>query len=142
MGAYFPDTRNIVIYLQGINMIVNNKDCTCNYEQLIILVILHEIGHFWYHKMVKGENYSPDTIVQEWVAQMFTFLIIKENQEVKDCMTNLSKKQPIEYKTYCDSFFEKGVKEFRAKLKDVKSLKNDINMIIEAQKYNITDSNC
>ena len=119
-------------------MVANAKDCNCNYEHLLMLVILHEIGHFWYHSLgnTYTYTYTNNTNVQEWVAQVFTFLVIKDNLEIKDCMAKLSKHQPYKYQTYTENT-PKSVKIFIGQLAvNEDGLKEEVDTRIAALKYN------
>jgi len=136
MGSYYPESRSIVIYLQGINMFVNAEGCNCNYEDVLMLVILHEIGHFWYHHLSNTYTYTENTNVQEWVAQSFAFLVMKENKDIKECMEKLSKHQPIKYQTY-NEITPISVNEFLDRLVEREDdLIGHVDMLEACLKYN------
>ena len=142
MGVYIPETRNIVIYLQGINQTTKDladKITVPNlFENLMTIVILHEIGHYWFHNVsiekdviimkldddqILTETYfAPginNPVIEEWIAQMFAFFCINMNVNLVKTMAGLSKDQPNEYQSYLKynsliiNEFKKIVKAFQ-----------------------------
>ena len=113
LGEYNPETKEITIYLQGFNFSTNIilsqtgiNDIFVFYKTLLKIVILHEIGHFWFDNMVQLQNakiqnkghfnndlskypYKDYKRVYEWVAQMFAYLCL-DNEQDKDFMTRYS----------------------------------------------------
>ena len=142
MGVYIPETRNIVIYLQGINQATKDLADRITvpnlFENLMTIVILHEIGHYWFHNVtiekdiiimkldddqILNETYfapginSP--VIEEWIAQMFAFFCINKNVNLVKTMEGLAKDQPNEYQSYLHYInlvineFKKYVKAFQ-----------------------------
>lgn len=121
MGAYFHETRTIKIYLQGINKAFNeltNKiespEILKNlYPNLLKIVILHEIGHYYHfnvnHEFIKDEEFAPQALgshIDEWVAQTFAYLCFKENEQLKETMIEIAKFQPKEYRSFIETNIE------------------------------------
>ena len=116
MGLYIPETRNIVIYLQGISQVARelaDKIANTNlYEKLMTLTILHEIGHYWFHNVsnaqicdrcFKNDPFAPVFIndyIDEWVAQMFAYVCIEQDSNLQDIMIKLSKNQDEKYQSF------------------------------------------
>lgn len=133
LGKYNPQTKEITIYLQGINRATEderknlvkydlaNYKCTKSdfYQHLLKVVILHEIGHYWFHnfavdpKLMKesGDVYLRNKInflendpersifINEWIAQMFAYLCLTDPVE-KSFMEEFAKIQPPEYNAF------------------------------------------
>lgn len=100
MGAYFPDLKKIVIYLQGINHVANYRIPKCTFENLLQIVIIHEIGHYWHHSIETKNYYKRCTWEKEWIAQTFTSIVAYQSTALQECMDNLREKQNVCYKTY------------------------------------------
>lgn len=138
LGTYTLETKEIKIYLQGIRWateIQKKKILEKNvfFEELLKIVILHELGHFWFHNVSflneapSDKPNSPE--IDEWVAQMFTFYCIENCIENKhDLMIifeELMKNQPIEYKI--DDFHRNIVVElFKEIVEEVRKEKTEI----------------
>lgn len=156
MGAYFPETRNIVIYLQGINKTTNDLSGEIKirnlFENLMIIVILHEIGHYWYNN-VKFSSVEPtawfdDPWVNEWIAQMFVFQCIKDDEMLKTTMIKLSNSQSEIYQSFnCKNemsidLFKKIIEKIRKTSPEERTysklMENEkIKRLIEGCKYNL-----
>jgi hypothetical protein len=108
MGIYLPETRNIVIYLQGINRAAMDLSSILKisnlYEKLLKIVMLHEIGHYWFHNgeflSLELAEWFDNPQVNEWIAQMFVFLCIKEDEILKQTMLKLSNSQSEIYQSF------------------------------------------
>ncbi len=147
MGAYFPETRRIVIYLQGINRAVKeltDKIATPSlFENLMMIVVLHEIGHFWFHNVtikkeliirkidddeILNESYfAPEInnpVIGEWIAQMFAFFCLKNNVNLLKTMTELAKVQPNEYRSY-QNYNQLDINDFKKYTKAFQCVPSD-----------------
>ena len=67
---YDPENKDITIYLRGIkratedevnNPGYNNLTKSGFFHMLLKMVILHEIGHFWFDKFIDEVNYEVAT---------------------------------------------------------------------------------
>jgi hypothetical protein len=141
MGVYYLTTRSIVIYLQGIHRAVNELSDIIAipnfYENLMTIVILHEIGHYWFHNVkIDAKNYSlvnnysldPKILnptIGEWIAQMFTYLCIKENDDLLNAMEELVKVLPIEYQSF-KNYYTMDISEFKRSAKAFQFVPSDI----------------
>ncbi|MDD3014289.1 MAG: hypothetical protein PHC34_11355 [Candidatus Gastranaerophilales bacterium] len=124
MGFYSPESRSIIIYLQGIEK-VRQKLYELHseyyqlkkinlYADLLKIVILHELGHYLFHNMEFGgicwrdddddpHPFAPVFIferVDEWIAQSFVYQCIKGEFGLLDTMIKISDIQPYAYKSY------------------------------------------
>lgn len=144
MGVYLPRTRNIVIYMQGINRAVNDLSKEINdpnlYENLLTIVILHEIGHYWFYNVkIKTALPTPrinEIEIKECIAQLFVFYCIKNNTELVETMNSLSENQPNEYKTY-KCFEMLTLEEFKNVIEKFRNEKPENQTLEEIKKYDI-----
>ena len=121
MGAYSPESRSITIYLQGIEKARNKllevyadyyeENETNLYADLIKIVILHELGHYFFHNMdfkslVCREESQPfaavflNEMIDEWVAQSFTYQCVENESNLLDVLVKLANEQKLHYKTF------------------------------------------
>jgi hypothetical protein len=131
-GKYDPKTKEITIYLQGLNRATEdlgnieivrrymrryNFTKSALYQMLLKVVIVHEIGHYWFYnfadnpELMEDKDYIHNKIdylkndlernnfIDEWIAQMFAYLCLTDPAE-KKFMVKFSKKQPEEYRTF------------------------------------------
>ena len=77
------------------------------------IVILHEIGHYYHfnvnHEFINDEEFAPQALnlsIDEWVAQTFAYLCIKENELLKETMIEIAKFQPKEYRSFIETNIE------------------------------------
>ena len=144
LGAYFFRTRQIVIYLSGLQkatealskiMKYNKYDF---YQYLLNIVIFHEIGHYWFHNFIDEAKFKYDDqfdmqnnfeskSINEWISQMFAYLCTDSDQE-KDFMIKFAAKQPTEYKSFLKNT-DITINEFKeiAGLLHLKSVSKYIN---------------
>lgn len=130
MGVYSLESRSITIYPQGIEkakqelLKVNteyyskNKDSNL-YADLTKIVILHELGHYFFHNMdfkhVYWNNEVPQPfasvfiheMIDEWVAQSFVFNCIKDVNHLFDTFQKLTEIQNVQYKSIFRTDLEK-----------------------------------
>lgn len=122
MGIYSPQTRSITIYVQGVEKakqklfevypeLTQNKGNNL-YADLIKIVILHELGHYFFHnmdfKLVTWNNDAPQPFapifinesVDEWVAQSFAYNCVKYVPELESILLRLTEIQPLPYKSF------------------------------------------
>jgi len=131
-GEYIPKNNIIKIYLQGLNFAFRNsaldKKLMKEYQMLLKIVILHEIGHFWFYNntglplKIKNDliveletsdnNQSDRKYIYEWVAQIFAYLCLETDEE-RDFMKKLSSNQPEEYQTYLDDIKNITLNKFK-----------------------------
>lgn len=162
MGAYFLETKHIVIYLQGINRVANDMGSKFKisnlYENLMIIVILHEIGHYWFDNIAFTARFNcykdlpkvstmDNPSIDEWVAQMFAFICIKKKKNLIKTMHELTKDQPEEYKSFRNNSadieeFKDIVRVFQHHITIFKELKiteaiEEAQLKIEACKFNL-----
>jgi len=113
MGAYSHETKSIVIYLLGIHLAAKQLKSRINvsslYADLLHIVLLHEIGHYWFYNVkiskdlrFSGADIEPikDKKVDEWIAQMFAYFCLKENTNLTMTMSALAEHQPEDYRFY------------------------------------------
>jgi len=125
LGKYKHETKEIIIYLLGIQYVVEAESekmgyCKADfYQHLLKIVILHEIGHYWFYNFIDEANFKDDpnfkedirkfneteqsnvtnTLLHEWIAQMFAYLCLDSEIE-KTFMEKFADKQPEEYQTF------------------------------------------
>ena len=145
MGEYLPKKRQIIIYLQGINRAaeyLSKKEKHPNlYDNLLSIVLLHEIGHFWVHnfkndKMSNNKRFN-DNNLSEWIAQVFAFLCLHKSVGAKKVMLLLAKYQPAAYRTFV-VFQNLPLNEFKNSIKQLSSDDSKCNwkfFLLEINKY-------
>lgn len=128
MGKYSPESRSITIYLQGIEKVRQkfqelyrddlNKGANL-YADLIRIVIFHELGHYFFHNMdfksliclKEPEPFAAvfsTEIIDEWVAQSFTYQCVENESGLLDVLVKLANFQSRPYKT----FIQENLKPF------------------------------
>ncbi|WP_297099321.1 hypothetical protein [uncultured Draconibacterium sp.] len=109
LGEYCLRTKKIIIYLQGINFVHtklgSNPQSSKLYQNLLKIVIIHELGHYWHYTCMNKSNYEGsicDEEFSEWIAQMFTMFCLSKYKTATEILFNLSKNQPDIYKSFVD----------------------------------------
>lgn len=136
MGIYSHQTRAITIYPQGIEKVkqklielhpeyAQNKK-TNLYANLIKIVILHELGHYFFHNMDfkrviwNSEDPKPfapifiNDMIDEWVAQSFAYNCVKDSTDLAKTFLQLTKIQSIPYQ----SFIQENLKSYLSRKED------------------------
>jgi len=112
LGLYCPERDEIVIYLKGI------YDCAyrteINYKYLATIVLLHELGHWTFYKVLKDEtidgflnpvsDYDKNRVIHETFAQTYTALVIQENDLLFSAFKALNDLQNSDYKQWVEPF--------------------------------------
>lgn len=119
LGEYLPQNNTIKIYLQGFRFIFQYREIDeqniKEYQTLFKIVILHEIGHYWFYNHsglsvqyndllldITGNeelNQEKSCFIHEWVAQIFAYICL-ENEEERAFMKKFAENQPPEYGTF------------------------------------------
>ena len=105
LGQYFPETSKIKIYLKGISLVSNRK--RIDFKLLTQIILIHELSHYLSHhyrlnnKKWETKKYSiANPEIHEFIAQLSTFLLIKNEKDLLNVFEQLSEFQPQEYQSY------------------------------------------
>ncbi|MFA5217377.1 MAG: hypothetical protein WC388_00405 [Bacteroidales bacterium] len=86
LGQYL--SKKIKIYLNSIQefaKFLNNNQTLCNVDDLVFIVVLHELGHYWFHKEQLVHMKTPPCHgdkIGEWIAQMFVLYYIEDRMDL------------------------------------------------------------
>ena len=113
LGTYNPEKQEINIHLKGISRVSNKPNI--DFTLLTQVVIIHELSHFFSHKhILNGKTWDNDKYevenvkIHEFLAQLSTYLIIKDNKELLDVFLELNTYQSDEYKLW-DKFKDENL---------------------------------
>lgn len=119
LGEYLPQENIIKIYLQGFRFAFQysliNEQTIRDYQILMKIVILHEIGHYWFYNFhglnssdvselidFSRDNNYHHKYIHEWAAQAFSYLCLTDEEEKKYMKSFAKDRQPEEYQTFID----------------------------------------
>jgi hypothetical protein len=117
LGVYDDKKDGIIIFLKGIMDCA--KDLQLDYKRLATIVLLHELGHWVFYKVLfqgfKNSNspcwdYEKHKILHETFAQLFAAVLIKDCNALFAAFKELNKKQSRPYQ-FWEKPFNSLVKE-------------------------------
>ncbi len=105
LGLYIAQKKLIRIFIKGIQYVNDLQQIPST--DLYIIVLMHEIGHFYCHEFeIEGTRWDTNrfleakSCVHEYLAQLFTYYSVKDSKDWMASFLKLAEHQTIEYQRF------------------------------------------